>query len=222
MVSEDEPMMRYQRLGGSVSGIIQTESACCLSVHHNVLVLGTTAGAVHILDLHGNELRRLQPHSAAISALCVDTSGEFVGSSSHDGTVAVSSLQGGGEGCSTHWYHRPVLAIALDPDYATSRTFATGGLAGQLILSSRGWFGTRDTILHAGEGPIRAISCCSAMLAWANDVGVKVYDTANNRRVSFIERAACSVAADTMRCHLRWEGSTELLIGWANSIKIAR
>lgn len=41
----------------------------------------------------------------------------------------------------TQWYHRPVRAIALvDTDFATKRMTATGGLAGQLVVSSRGWF----------------------------------------------------------------------------------
>ena len=46
--------------------------------------------------------------------------------------------------------------------------------AGQLVLSTRGWFGVKDTIVHAGEGPVHAIACAGPMLAWANDVGVKV------------------------------------------------
>jgi hypothetical protein len=39
-------------------------------------------------------------------------------------------------------------AVALDPDYArkSSRRFAAGGLAGQLLLNTKGWFGNRDQV----------------------------------------------------------------------------
>jgi len=53
------------------------------------------------------------------------------------------------------------------------RTTVTGGMAGQLVVSSRGWFGSRDTIVHAGEGPISTIANSGSLVAWANDVGVK-------------------------------------------------
>lgn len=45
-------------------------------------------------------------------------------------------------------YHRPMKAIALDPDYAkkTSRRFAAGGLAGHLYFNSKKWLGYKDQV----------------------------------------------------------------------------
>ena len=219
---EEEPLLRYQRLGADVTGILRDDHATCLACHPKFLALGTRAGVVAVLDLNGNEIRRFSPHSAAVNDLCIDRSGEFVGSCSEDGTVAVSSLYDGE--ASTHWYHRPVCAIALDPEYPTRRVFATGGLTGQLVLNAKGWFGAKDSTLHAGEGPVRAIDIApnGSLIAWANDLGVKVYDAQHNKRVSFVDRPPGSPAAEAFRCHLRWETETELLIGWADSIKIGR
>lgn len=47
-------------------------------------------------------------------------------------------------------YHRPMKAIALDPDYAkkTSRRFAAGGLAGHLYFNSKKWLGYKDQVLN--------------------------------------------------------------------------
>ena len=47
-------------------------------------------------------------------------------------------------------YHRPMKAIALDPDYAkkTSRRFAAGGLAGHLYFNSKKWLGFKDQVFH--------------------------------------------------------------------------
>ncbi|KAE8674416.1 C-terminal isoform 1 [Hibiscus syriacus] len=48
-------------------------------------------------------------------------------------------------------YHRPMKAIALDPDYArkSSRRFVTGGLAGHLYLNTKKWLGYKDQVLHS-------------------------------------------------------------------------
>lgn len=45
-------------------------------------------------------------------------------------------------------YHRPMKAIALDPDYVrkASRRFVAGGLAGHLYLNSKKWLGYRDQV----------------------------------------------------------------------------
>ena len=219
-VDSTEPTFKYQRLGGSVSKILAADAASCLAAHVKFLALGTEGGAVHVLDLGGNEIRRFSPHSAAVTDICLDATGEFVGSCSNDGTVVVSSLFGGE--ASTHWYHRPVRAIALDPEYAARRNFATGGLAEQLVINSRGWFGSKDNVVHAGEGPVQAIAMAGPMLAWANDLGVKVYDAQHAKRVSYIERTPGAPPPQLFKCHMRWESRSELLIGWADTIKIGR
>ena len=215
-----EPTLKYQRMGGSVASILASDTASCLAAHAKFLALGTDSGTVHVLDLGGNEIRRFSPHSAAVADICIDSTGEFVGSCSQDGTVVVSSLFG--SEASTHWYHRPVRAIALDPDYSARRVLATGGLACQLVINSRGWFGSKDNVVHSGEGPVQAISIAGPMLAWANDLGVKVYDAQHAKRISYIERTPGSPDPALFRCHLRWESPTELVIGWADTIKIGR
>lgn len=89
------------------------------------------------------------------------------------------------------------------------------------MLTSPGWFGYKDTILHSGEGPIRALKWRGNFIAWANDVGVKIQDMAVNQRITFIDRPAGSPRADLYRCHLVWQNDVTLLIAWADSVKIA-
>ena len=79
-------------------------------------------------------------------------------------------------------FRRPVRCVVLDPDYAksSSRRVVSGGMAGNLVLSEKGsrnlqhelragWFGSSETTLHSGEGPIYAISWRGPYIAWAND-----------------------------------------------------
>lgn len=52
----------------------------------------------------------------------------------------------------------------------------------------QGWLGSKDAILHSGEGPIQEIKWSGSLISWANDLGVKVYDTTIHQRIAYIER----------------------------------
>lgn len=38
----------------------------------------------------------------------------------------------------------------------------------------KGFFGSKDNVLHSGEGAIHSIAWRAKLIAWANDIGVKV------------------------------------------------
>ena len=101
-------------------------------------------------------------------------------------------------------FGRPVQAVALSPDYKNDRTYLSGGLAGNLVLtvgglvgksstsntvggaamSASGWLSSiglgsnagNDTILHSGEGTISTIkwSSSSKYVVWVNEQGIKI------------------------------------------------
>ena len=90
-------------------------------------------------------------------------------------------------------------AIAIEPDFPRSkkRQFVAGGLAGELVLNEKGWFGnTTKKVLHAGEGPILTIKWRGIFIAWANDIGVKLFDTSTQQRISYIDRPKGSPRPD--------------------------
>lgn len=83
------------------------------------------------------------------------------------------------------------MAVALSPNFRSDRTFLSGGLAGNLILSVAppaggggvmAWTGLgggsgKDTILHSGEGAISAIAWSKEsprFVAWTNEHGIKI------------------------------------------------
>lgn len=103
-------------------------------------------------------------------------------------------------------FGRPVQAVALSPDYKNDRTYLTGGLAGQLVLTvgggpgrststtsgtaaatASGWLGSmglgtntgKDTVLHSGEGTINCIkwSLSGKFVVWLNEHGIKIMRT---------------------------------------------
>ena len=43
-----------------------------------------------------------------------------------------------------------------------------------LCVIEQGWLGAKDNIIHAGEGPIPIIRWAGTLVAWANNVCVRV------------------------------------------------
>ncbi|XP_022752633.1 vacuolar protein sorting-associated protein 41 homolog isoform X2 [Durio zibethinus] len=218
---EEEPRLKYQRMGGSIPSLLSSEAASCMAVAERMIALGIYDGTIHILDFMGNQVKEFSVHSAAVNDISFDIEGEYIGSCSDDGSVVINGLFTDEK--MKFEYHRPMKAIAIDPDYArkTSRRFVAGGLAGHLYFNTKKWFGYRDQVLHSGEGPIHAVKWRTSLIAWANDAGVKVYDAANDQRITFIERPRGSPHPEILLPHLVWQDDTLLVIGWGTSVKIA-
>ncbi|KAH6637455.1 hypothetical protein C7974DRAFT_141527 [Boeremia exigua] len=129
----------------------------------------------------------------------------YIASASIDGHVCVSSLIDPKD-VTLRNFARPIQAVALSPDYKNDRSYLSGGLAGELILTSggpigtratantssasqaaQGWLGAiglggntgRDTILHSGEGSISTIkwSLSGKYVVWVNEEGIRFMRT---------------------------------------------
>lgn len=126
-----------------------------------------------------------------------------IGSASIDGNVCVSSLIDPKDVMLRN-FGRPVQSVALSPNYKNDRSYLSGGLAGNLILTVGGQAGTKstsnttgspaaaasgwlhtiglgtntgkDTVLHSGEGRVNTIkfSLSGKFVTWVNEKGIKV------------------------------------------------
>jgi hypothetical protein len=119
-------------------------------------------------------------------------------------------------------FRRPMRTFSFEPSFSkrSTRAFVCGGLAGNLEMHEKGWLGHKETTIHSGEGPIWTTAWRSNLIAWANDLGVKIYDTNSQQRISYIDREADSPRADLFKCTLRWSDDSNLLIAWADHIKL--
>nr|POE99344.1 vacuolar protein sorting-associated protein 41 like [Quercus suber] len=126
----------------------------------------------------------------------------YIATSLLDGYVCISSLVDAKD-VQLRNFGRPVQAVALSPDYKNDKTYLSGGLAGNLILTvggrigastdantnsaaaaASGWLGSiglggqngRDMILHSGEGSISTIkwSLSGKWVVWVNEEGIKL------------------------------------------------
>lgn len=130
----------------------------------------------------------------------------YIATSSQDGHVCVQSLVDP-QDVQLRNFARPINAVALSPDYKNDRTYISGGLAGELILTvggkagvsenantnssaaaGGGWLGAiglggnigRDQKLHSGEGAISSVkwSLSGKWVAWVNEEGIKIMRSA--------------------------------------------
>ncbi|KAJ3880126.1 hypothetical protein F5051DRAFT_175299 [Lentinula edodes] len=224
---EEEPALKYERIGGELPALLKKDSASALAISNKFMALGTHAGIVHLVDLNGGRIKSYKSHQASIVDICVDETGDFIATASIDGQVIIISLS------SRESYsfdlRRPLRTVALEPFFAhrSSRAFVCGGLAGTLSLrEKRGFFGVGHTeiVLHSSEGPIWLVrwSPSGRLIAWANDLGVKVYDMSNKSTIAFIDRPKDAPRPDLFPVTLVWQDEQTLLLAWADFIKVAR
>lgn len=122
--------------------------------------------------------------------------------------------------------------IALEPHFASKRStraFVAGGLAGNLILYEKGWLGHRETVISSGEGPIWQVrwvdgktTGSGGFIAWANDLGVKIYHPESRSILTYIDRPPNSPRAELFKPTLHWQDESTLLVAWADYLKVAR
>eukprot|EP00775_Hariotina_reticulata_P006761 gene6761-6978_t len=187
-----------------------------------VLALGTSSGNIHILDYSGNEVKRFSLHAKAIKHISFDDKAEYVASCCGENYVSISSLYS--DETNKFTFKRPITVVSLEPRYASRKTreFVTGDVRGRLKLSSQGWLGRSDHVLHQGEGTIRAVAWHCSILAWANDVGIKVYDTNSHQFIGSISRPRGGRFADCYDCCLYLHPeSTTLYVAWPDAITVA-
>ncbi|KAJ1838499.1 Vacuolar protein sorting-associated protein 41, partial [Coemansia sp. RSA 486] len=113
---DEEPALRYKRLGGSVDALFEKDTASALAAAERFLVLGTHWGNIVVIDFEGNEVQRWRAHSATVNSVSVDAAGEYVASAGDDGRVVVRALYT--DDVTIVDYSRPVKAVALDPQYS--------------------------------------------------------------------------------------------------------
>ncbi|KAH7104664.1 vacuolar protein sorting-associated protein 41 [Auriculariales sp. MPI-PUGE-AT-0066] len=219
---DDEPALKYERLGGQAATLFSKDSASTLAFHHDRLVVGTHMGMVHILDLTGKVIKSYRPHSASVLDICVDSTGDFVATASVDGRVVVYSLST--PEVFSFDFKRPMRTVALEPNFGkrSTRAYVSGGMAGTLVMHEKGWLGHQQTTIGSDEGPIWLARWRGQLIAWANDLGVKIYDTASQSRIAFIDRDKNSPRADLFKCSFYWQDDTTVLVGWADHLKIVR
>ncbi|XP_071158448.1 vacuolar protein sorting-associated protein 41 homolog [Mytilus edulis] len=220
---EEEPKLKYERISNDLVDILKKDCISCLAVHSKFLAAGTHWGMIYILDHIGCHIRdtEITAHSTTVNQISIDDHGDYVASCSDDGKVLITGFYTAENNQSLN-FDRPVKAVAMDPlfyKHGSGKHFVTGD--DKLVLNEKGGLFSRHrtTALHQGEGPIREIQWIGDFIAWANDLGVKIYDMSTRSRITHIPREH-AYRPELYRCNLCWRNEKTLLIGWADRVKV--
>nr|NP_001071945.1 zinc finger protein [Ciona intestinalis]BAE93330.1 zinc finger protein [Ciona intestinalis] len=229
----EEPKLKYDRMGNDLLEILRTDAASCIALHSKFVALGTHWGIVYILDHSGNNntSKHCKPHATSVTGISLDGSGEHVASCSDDGTVKITGLYLD-ENNQVITEDQPVKSVALDPNYSHSSSKQIVYGTNELVLLEKTWLGrNKRTVLHGGEGLVRCVKWRGSYIAWANDLGVKIYDMKQRRRITYIPRVGAGgtnrvlpklggTRVELYPAHIAWKDDTTLLIGWDKDIKV--
>ncbi|XP_014371790.1 vacuolar protein sorting-associated protein 41 homolog [Papilio machaon] len=228
--SDGEPKLKYDRMGNDVQNILVTDAVSCICVHTKFICLGTQWGVIHLLDHEGNTVpfsqdnnqKDLQAHAIAVNKISVDENGDYIASCSDDGKVLVYGLYSKDN---THslTLSRVVKSVALDPFYHKSgsgRRFLTGD--NKLTLYEKTFLNRlRSTVLCECESYVQAIAWHDRFVAWASEVGVRVYDLVARCSLGLIQwEKSLNRSIEDFRCNLLWSAPKTLMIGWVDTIRI--
>ncbi|KAK7789046.1 hypothetical protein R5R35_010545 [Gryllus longicercus] len=228
-VSEEaEPKLKYVRMMNDVQNILTKDAASCIAVHPKFVCVGSLWGMIHLLDHQGNNIRgkELRAHSVAVNQISIDQNGDFIASCSDDGKVFVYGLY------STENNHdmvigRLVKSVAIDPNYfkaGSGRRFVTGDE--RLVLHEKTFLSrlkssVKSTVLCEAEGGVQNIKWNGQFIAWASDIGVRVYDVDAHCSLGLIKWTRNPKALpEHYRCNLCWKNATTLLVGWVDTVRI--
>ncbi|KAF5912289.1 hypothetical protein HPG69_013457 [Diceros bicornis minor] len=75
-----------------------------------------------------------------------------------------------------------------------------------LLLFERSWMSRwKSSVLHEGEGNIRSVKWRGHLIAWANNMGVKIFDIISKQRITNVPRDDISLRPDMYPCSLCWK-----------------
>lgn len=229
---DEEPKLKYNRMDNDVQDILLKDAVSCICVHTKFICIGTQWGVVHLLDHEGNTVsvggqngakdKQLQAHTIAVNQISVDQNGDFIATCSDDGKVTVYGLYSTDNNHNLSLGH-VIKSVSLDPNYHKSgsgRRFLTGD--NKLTLYEKTFLNRlRSTVLCECEGYVQMIAWQGRFIAWASDMGVRVYDLVARCSLGLIQwEKNVSKSIEDFRCNLLWSAHMTLMIGWVDTIRI--
>ncbi|KAJ5066815.1 vacuolar protein sorting-associated protein [Anaeramoeba ignava] len=217
--TSEQPLLNYTELKKINEIIVGTNKVSCFKAHEKFLAIGTYDGYIYIFDFLGNKIKEFKSYEASVNDISFDFKGDYIGSCSVDGNVVINGINT--DKSQQYTFPQVIKSIAIDPEYGVkkSQSFIYGGVSGNIVLRSKGFFKTNDLLIHSNEGTIYSINWTNQYVTWSNNNGIYVYDIINSKIIHNILRPLNSPRPDGFRCFFKWKGS-KLAIAWGNFLSI--
>lgn len=217
---EIEPRLKYSRITTLPKPIFNSDPVSACIISDKYLIIATHSGVIHIAKPDLTTFRSYRAHKASVLALATDN-GHYIASASMDGTVVIGSITDPKDIMASD-FHRPVHTVALDPNYKASKSFLSGGMAGDVILSERGWLGNRsDTVLQHSEDPVTAVYWLdNGVIICLDESGISFYNqhSKDKKRIFHIPRPEDSPRADLYKPRFCVPETNRVYIAWVDRI----
>ena len=211
-----EPRLKYSKITQLPKSVFGQDLVSACLVSDTFFVFATHSGVIHLTKPDFTLIRSYRAHTASILGLSTD--GTYVASASIDGTVVIGSVSDQRD-ISASDFKRPVHSVALDPNYKVSKAFISGGTAGDVILSERGWLGQRaDTVLEKSNNPVTAVYWLEGLILWMNDSGINIYSQFSKKLLLNLPRPEDSPRADLYKPRICTPESNRIYIAWADRV----
>lgn len=212
----EEPRLKYSRISSLPKSLFSKDALSTVLITEMLFVFATHSGVLHLTKPDFAPIRSFRAHRASILSLSTD--GHYLASASMDGTVVIGSITDEKDITASD-FHRPLNAVALDPNYKTSKIYVSGGMAGNVVYSERNWLGRRsDTNLHEGQDPIVSIHWIGNLIIWMSDQGITVYSALSRSTLLSIPRQENSPRADLYTPRICLPESNLICISWVNQV----
>ncbi|AMD22233.1 HGL107Wp [Eremothecium sinecaudum] len=214
---DEPPMLKYTRITQLPRNFFQRDSISACMFHDRIFAFATHSGLLHLTDPDFNTIRTFKCHRSSI--LSIHTDGEYFATASIDGTVVIGSIDDPSDIIAID-FKRPVHAVVLDHNYKSSKTFISGGMAGEVIVSQRNWMGSRvESRIDKGKGPILGIYTIDDIIFWMNDSGISFYSISGKMKllnVPFSEDS--SVRPDLYWPKVHFPEVNSIIVCWGRNI----
>lgn len=216
----EPPLLRYSRITHQFpSTCFQRDSIASVQFTENGFILGTHNGILYFLDTNYNVLHTLKCHRSSIMNIFINDTN--FATASLDGTIVIGTLIDPASNLIAYDFKRPVNSVVLDNDYQNNKTFISGGMAGEIVLSQRNWLGNRlDMTLSKGNGIIQGIFKLDSVIFWMNDKGITFIDIVTKKELLNVTFKDDIMLANIqlLKPHVNYPETDRIIIGWGNQI----
>lgn len=216
---EHPPLLKYVRINKFARNFSGRDSISAVLQSGKLWLVGMHSGLLHIFDLNFDKIATVKCHRSSI--LCIDAIPTHFATGSIDGTIVIGVINDWNH-LSILSFNRPIQAVALDRNFASTKGFVSGGMAGEVTLSQRNWLGNRtDHILSRDHGAIVGIYMLDDILVWMDESGITFCDVPSKSLLLIVEFPSGKSdlnRPDLYRPHLCQAESDRVLIGWGNNV----
>lgn len=213
---DEPPKLKYSRINELPSNFFIKDPISSCFFQDKYFVFATHSGFIHICTSNFSPVRTFKAHRASV--LSTYTDGQFFASASMDGTVVIGSIDDEKD-IIAYDFQRPVHAIVLDSNYASKRSFISGGMSGKVIYSRKNWLGKKaDYVIDQNHGAIVGLTIVGDLVIWMNDKGINVFHLSNKIMIKVLEKPSDSPRNDLYWPRVAQPDPDRIIIAWSNYI----